>query len=155
MSENFKFFYGGPLSQWYPSQFEIDGVKYATAEQFMMAMKADYFGDDAAKAAILATTNPSEQKAIGRTVKNFDKEAWDAVSRGYVYQGNMAKFSQDLWLKRNLLATGSDTLVEASPYDKIWGIGISMTDPSRYDRTKWRGTNWLGETLMKVREDLK
>lgn len=79
----------------------------------------------------------------------------DAVSRGYVYQGNMAKFTQDLWLKKNLLATGKSTLVEASPYDRIWGIGIGQNDPARYDRSKWRGSNWLGETLMKVRRDLK
>ena len=160
-TDKFVFFYGGEFSQWYPSTFEVDGVTYVTAEQYMMAMKADYFGDDTARAAIMRTNDPSEQKAIGRQVKDFDAEAWNAVSRGYVYKGNMAKFGQDLSLKRILLATDERELVEASPYDRIWGVGIGM--PGRadnnleklLDKTQWRGTNWLGETLMKVRKDLR
>lgn len=153
-TDKFVLFYGGFLSQWYPVRFQVDGVTYVTAEQYMMAMKADYFGDDTAKAKIMATSDPSEQKAIGRTVKNFDREAWDAVSRGFVYKANMAKFSLD-FLKSQLLATGDRELVEASPYDRIWGIGLAVDDPKALDKSQWRGTNWLGETLMKVREDLK
>lgn len=164
-TDKFVFFYGGPFSQWYSSTFTVDGVEYQTAEQYMMAMKAEYFGDEDAKAKIMATSNPQEQKAIGRTVKNFDAEAWNAVSRGYVYKGNMAKFGQDASLKRELLSTGDRELVEASPYDRIWGIGIGLpgrrdapvdgTMENLLDKSKWRGTNWLGETLMKVRNDLK
>lgn len=154
VTETLVLFYGGPFSQWYPSTFEIDGVLYNTAEQFMMAMKADYFGDHETKEKILATNNPSEQKALGRQVSNFDKEAWDAVSRGYVYQANMAKFSIEK-LKKILLDTEDRELVEASPYDKIWGIGLGVDDPKSLDKTQWRGTNWLGEVLMKVRKDLK
>jgi ribA/ribD-fused uncharacterized protein len=153
--DKFVFFYGGPLSQWYPSKFTIDGVNYNTAEQFMMAKKAEYFDDQDALSKILKTNDPAEQKAIGRTVKNFDKEAWDAVSRGYVYQGNIAKFKQNEDLKKYLLSTEDKELVEASPYDKIWGIGLSTSNPDRFDKSKWKGTNWLGETLMKVRSDLK
>ncbi len=161
ITDKFVFFYGGEFSQWYPSYFVIDGVTYETAEQYMMAMKADYFNDQETKAKIMATSNPSEQKALGRTVSNFDAEAWNAVSRGYVYAGNMAKFGQDENLKLVLLATGDRELVEASPYDRIWGIGIGMpgrADGNReklLDKTQWRGTNWLGETLMKVRKDLR
>lgn len=148
------FFYGGPFSQWYPSHFAIDDVVYCTAEQYMMAMKADYFGDSPIFEKIMSTVDPSEQKAFGRQVANFDAEAWNAVSRGYVYKANMAKFS-DPKLKKILLDTGDRELIEASPYDKIWGIGIGQFDPARFDRSKWRGTNWLGETLMKVRNDLR
>lgn len=151
---NFVFFYGGVFSQWYPSSFKVDGVQYHTAEQYMMAMKAEYFGDDAIKDKIMATTNPSEQKAFGRQVANFDAEAWNAVSRGYVYKGNMAKFS-DPKLQKMLLDTADKEIVEASPYDRIWGIGLGQTDPARLDKSKWRGTNWLGETLMKVRNDIR
>lgn len=147
-------FYGGPFSQWYPHTFDVDGIKYRTAEQYMMAMKADYFGDDAAYEAIMRTADPKEQKAIGRTVKNFDAEAWGAVSRGFVYTANMSKFS-DPRLKKILKDTGDRELVEASPYDKIWGIGLGETDPKALDKSQWRGTNWLGEVLMKVRADLK
>lgn len=152
---NFVFFYGGFMSQWYRSSFNIDGVEYCTAEQYMMAMKAHYFGDDDITAKIMDTEDPSEQKALGRQVSNFNAEAWNAVSRGFVYKGNMAKFSQNERLKKLLKDTGDAELVEASPYDKIWGIGLGMNNPDRLDKTKWRGTNWLGEVLMKVRKDLK
>lgn len=152
-TDKFVFFYGGPLSQWYPSRFTVDGVYYNTSEQYMMAMKAEYFGDDDAKTRILSTNDPSEQKAIGRTVKGFNAEAWNAVSRGYVYKGNMAKFTNPE-LKAYLMSTGERELVEASPYDKIWGIGLGMDNSNIQDKSKWRGTNWLGETLMKVRRDI-
>lgn len=155
MENNFEFFYGGPFSQWYRSIFTIDGVTYNTAEQYMMAMKADYFGDTDILAKIMASKNPSEQKAFGRQVANFDAEAWNAVSRGFVYKANLAKFSSDPELKEYLLDTGDKELVEASPYDRIWGIGLAENHPDRFDRSKWRGTNWLGEVLTKVRNDLR
>lgn len=154
MNDKYEFFYGGPFSQWYKHKFKVDGVEYNTAEQYMMAMKAHYFGDTEIEKRILATNDPSEQKALGRQVEGFDKEAWDAVSRGFVYKGNMAKFTSDPGLQSILLATGDKELVEASPFDTIWGIGIGMKDPKRLDKANWRGTNWLGETLMKVRNDI-
>lgn len=147
-------FYGGYFSQWYCNKFTVDGVVYNCAEQYMMAMKADYFGDNDTKERIMNTKDPSEQKSLGRQVSNFDKEAWDAVSRGFVYKANMAKFS-DPKLKKELLDTGDREIVEASPYDKIWGIGLSVNDPRAEHKKQWRGTNWLGEVLMKVRNDLK
>jgi ribA/ribD-fused uncharacterized protein len=94
-------------------------------------------------------------------VKNFDAEAWNAVSRGFVYEANMAKFGQNEDLLQYLLATGDRELVEASPYDRIWGIGIGLParDPANreklLDKSQWRGTNWLGEVLMKVRRDIR
>lgn len=153
-TDKYVFFYGGPFSQWYPSTFVVDGNKYVTAEQYMMAMKAEYFGDEAIKAKILATSDPSEQKALGRQVANFDSEAWNAVSRGYVYKGNMAKFTQNKNLLSELMATGDRELVEASPYDRIWGVGLKSSDHAIHDKANWRGTNWLGETITKVRNDL-
>lgn len=153
-NDNFVFFYGGPFSQWYRSKFVLDGVTYNTAEQYMMAMKADYFGDKDTLAKILKSKDPSEQKSLGRQVANFDTEAWNAVSRGFVYKANMAKFS-DTTLKQIIISTGNKELVEASPYDKIWGIGLGQDNPDRFDKSKWRGTNWLGEVLMKVRKDIQ
>ena len=154
-TDKFAFFYGGALSQWAPSKFKIDEIEYSTAEQYMMAMKAEYFGDEDIKAKIMSTTNPSEQKSLGRMVKNFDAEAWNAVSRGFVYKANMAKFSQNKWCFDDLMLTGDLEIVEASPYDTIWGIGLGANDPRAKDKSQWRGTNWLGEVLMKVRNDLK
>ena len=151
-TDKFVFFYGGVFSQWYAHDMEIDGVTYNCAEQYMMAMKATYFNDTASLQKIMATNDPSEQKAQGRMVKNFNGEAWDAVSRGYVYKANLAKFSGDL--KQYLLDTGDKEIVEASPYDKVWGIGLGMRDPNLTDKSKWQGKNWLGECIMNVRETL-
>lgn len=114
MGDKFVFFYGGPFSQWYPSKFILHGITYNTAEQYMMASKAAYFGDTDTLAKILKSRDPSEQKALGRQVANFDAEAWNAVSKGYVYQANMAKFSEPT-LKEYILNTGDRDLVEASP----------------------------------------
>jgi ribA/ribD-fused uncharacterized protein len=154
-TDQFAFFYGGALSQWAPSPFTLDGVEYSTAEQYMMAMKADYFNDQDAKAKIMATDSPSEQKSLGRMVKNFNAEAWNAVSRGFVYKANIAKFTQNDWCMKELERTGDLEIVEASPYDRIWGIGLGAHDKRSLDKTQWLGTNWLGETLMKVRKDLR
>jgi ribA/ribD-fused uncharacterized protein len=154
-TDEFVFFYGGFMSQWYRSKFTVDGVTYCTAEQYMMAMKAEYFGDTDIQKKIMATTDPSEQKALGRQVSNFNAEAWNAVSRGYVYKANMAKFTQDNTLKEYLLETGDRELVEASPYDKIWGIGMNENQPGVTSKCNWKGTNWLGETLTKVRNDIR
>jgi ribA/ribD-fused uncharacterized protein len=153
-NNTFFFFWGGPLSQWFKSPFTRDGTVYATAEQYMMAMKAQYFGDSDALRKIMATSVPKEQKAIGRTVKNFDPQKWTEVCRDFVLKGNLAKF-KDPHLRSILLATGDLELVEASPYDKIWGIGLAAADPRALNKSQWLGTNWLGMTLMKVREAIK
>lgn len=152
--EQFTFFWSGPFSNWYPSAFEVDGVKYNCSEQYMMAEKARLFNDDAALTKILAYTNPKDQKACGRLVQKFNREKWDAVARDVVYKGCLAKFSQNPDLKEALLATVGTSLVEASPYDRIWGIGLAKEDPRALNRSKWRGTNWLGEVLDRVREKL-
>jgi ribA/ribD-fused uncharacterized protein len=152
--ERFTFFWNDPFSQWHPSPFEIDGTRYVTAEQYMMAEKARLFDDQTTLAEILATDSPREQKALGRRVANFDAERWNAVAREIVLKGNRAKYAANPDLKALLLGTAGTTLVEASPFDRIWGIGLSADDPAALDRSRWRGTNWLGEVLTRVRDEL-
>jgi ribA/ribD-fused uncharacterized protein len=155
MSENqFVFFYDGPFSQWYRSTFEVDGTEYNCAEQYMMAQKARLFDDEEALHKIMKSHSPSDQKATGRKVKNFDPDKWNKVAKALVYRANMAKFSEP-YLKEYILGTGNKEIVEASPTDRIWGIGMSESDPDRFDKSKWRGTNWLGEVLMQVRDTLR
>jgi hypothetical protein len=153
--DGFVFFWNGWPSQWHPADFTIDGVAYTCAEQFMMAEKARLFGDDETLRQILAATSPREHKALGRNVRGFDEERWTAACREVVYRGNVGKFSQNAELKALLLATGDKTLVEASPTDRIWGIGLAADDRRATDRSAWRGKNWLGEALMRVRADLR
>jgi hypothetical protein len=152
--EKFILFYGGYFSQWFKCDFEIDGIKYNCAEQWMMAEKARLFGDDDALNIIMEARKPAVQKATGKAVKGFDREKWEAVARDIVFKGNMAKFSQNPDLKLVLMKTQGSTLVEASPTDRIWGIGVGISDPKAQNRGTWRGTNWLGEVLMRVREEL-
>lgn len=150
----FHFFYGGPFSQWYPSEFTIDGVTYNCAEQYMMAMKATVFGDFEALEKIMAASHPSKQKAVGRLVKGFRVDVWDKLAKALVYRANIAKFSDPV-LKKYILGTGEAELVEASPTDRIWGIGLPEGHPDLNDRTKWQGTNYLGQVLMQVRQTLR
>jgi ribA/ribD-fused uncharacterized protein len=156
MTDKYWFFYGGPFSQWYKSIFfDENGQKYVTAEQYMMAMKAKFFEDDEMYHAIMRTQNPMEQKALGRQVRNFDAAEWSAASQDIVFRGNLFKFTQSDELRKYLLNTGDKMLVEASPTDRIWGIGLGMDDPNRFDENMWRGTNWLGIAIMRVRDLIK
>ncbi|WAS96746.1 NADAR family protein [Nannocystis punicea] len=142
------------FGQWTPSRFAVDGVTYGCAEQFMMAEKARLFGDDATRAKILATDDPRQHKALGRTVAGFVQEVWDRECLDLVVRGNRAKFGQDPELRAALLATGDKLLVEASPLDRVWGVGLRADDPRIHDRSRWRGKNLLGEALMRVRAEL-
>lgn len=151
----YQFFYGGICSQWFACEFEVDGVIYNCAEQYMMACKARLFNDSESLKKIMEAHHPRDQKALGRKVKNFSKSAWDRVARDFVYEANYAKFTQNEGLKKELLSTGDALLVEASPTDTIWGIGLSCYDKNRLDPNKWKGTNWLGEVITKVRGDIR
>lgn len=143
-----------PFSQWHRAHFTIDGVSYSSAEQYMMHQKALLMNDTETANAIMSTDNSKEQKALGRQVKPFDAKLWREVSKEVVYNGNEAKFIQNDNLMKALLATVGTEIVEASPYDNIWGIGLGPDHPDRFDRSKWRGTNWLGQVLTKLRVDL-
>lgn len=144
----------GCLSQWWPSPFTVDGVGYASAEHWMMAGKARLFGDAEAEERIRAAASPAEAKKLGRTVRGFDDRVWAARRTELVVEGNVAKFGQDPALRRFLLATSSRVLVEASPRDRVWGIGLSAADDRAADPARWPGLNLLGFALMEARARL-
>ncbi|HEU0298862.1 MAG TPA: NADAR family protein [Longimicrobium sp.] len=162
----FTFFWGerSPLSQWHRAVFALlepwEGapqrrvIKFGNAEQWMMAAKAAHFRDQTSYLRLLSTPAPQRAKALGRLVTPFDPAEWSRVARGYVRTGNLAKFSQNQTMREHLLATGNSLIVEASPYDRIWGIGLRADHPDARNPARWRGTNWLGEVLMDVREAL-
>ena len=142
------------FSQWYPAPFTIDGDTYPTAEHYMMAEKAHMFGDEAIHAAILKATHPDQAKKLGRGVRNFNEAHWNEERFEVVVRGNAAKFSQHPELRHYLLQTGSRVLVEASPVDTIWGIGLAQDNPRAANPAEWRGLNLLGFALMEVRDQL-
>lgn len=156
ITENMVLFWEGDEipCQWYPSNFVVAGIEYNCAEQYMMAQKAIIFGDEDTLEEIMDTDDPSEQKRLGRIVQNFDEDQWNEVALDIVVEGNYAKFSQNPELREWLLSTGDKILVEASPYDRIWGVGLRESDPRILDKEQWRGTNWLGEALSIVRDML-
>ncbi len=145
----------GCLSQWWPSRFAAEGHEFAGAEHYMMWSKAVLFGDDAMAGRILAAPHPKVAKTLGGRVAGFDQRVWDEHRYDIVVRGNLAKFGQDDELRQFLLTTGERVLVEASPLDRIWGIGLSRDDPAAADPRRWRGTNLLGFALMDVRESLR
>ena len=153
----FTFFWrpDSPFSQWHPARFEVGGNVFACAEQFMMHGKAVLFDDQEVAAEILATEDPRKHKALGRKVRNFDDKIWKRERVAIVTAGSRAKFSQNPALREVLLATAPTELVEASPTDRIWGIGMTSKNPDCLDRTKWRGQNLLGQILTRVRDELR
>jgi ribA/ribD-fused uncharacterized protein len=155
MTEKFTFFWGGPFSQWHKSEFNDHFRNYNCMEQFMMYHKAVLMGDDDTAKKILKTPfNPREYKALGRQVSPFDAKLWNEKSKEIVHKGNVFKFTQNQDLLKLLAATKETTLVEASPYDKIWGVGLKESDPRIQYRDQWKGRNLLGEILTEVRIEL-
>ena len=149
------FFWNGIYSQWHKSPMTIDEIEYSSCEQYMMHQKALTFGDSEIAEKVLQTSNPKDQKGLGRQIKGFDKDKWDSVCLGIVYRGNFAKFSQNPDLMEELLSTGDRLLVEASPLDKIWGIGMSEQDPGVDDPANWKGLNLLGWSITLVKQQIK
>ncbi|MFI6321967.1 NADAR family protein [Nonomuraea sp. NPDC050556] len=144
----------GCLSQWWPVEFSEDGHVFASAEHYMMAHKAWLFDDHETAAKILGARHPGEAKALGRAVQGFDESVWDARRFDIVVRGNVAKFGQHPELKEFLLATRNRVLVEASPVDRIWGIGLTAADERAASPSTWQGLNLLGFALMAAREAL-
>src|SRR5262245_21122781 len=143
------------FSQWWPAPFSYGEVSYPTAEHFMMAEKARLFGDEDVRAQILKAASPKVAKQLGRQVKNFKEEVWQASRFQFVVEGNYAKFNQNCELGRFLLGTGAKVLVEASPVDRIWGIGLAADHESATNPERWRGLNLLGFALMEARQRLR
>lgn len=142
------------FSQWWMSRFVVEGVEYSCTEQYMMAEKARLFGDQEMLQKIMETDQPKEMKAYGRGVRGFDEEVWNRSCVEIVRQGNLAKFSQNPELWEFLKGTRKRILVEASPRDRIWGIGMDQSNPDAQCPLKWRGTNLLGFVLTRVRDEL-
>lgn len=161
------FFWGGPrselvqpqdigwFSQWAKTPFIVDDVEYYTAEHYMMAQKAKLFDDDEAFNAIIREPRPDKVKALGRLVKGFDQATWNANCDEIVLKGSVYKFASREELTELLLSTGDAIIVEASPYDCIWGIGYGVNDPRCRDPHQWRGQNRLGFNLMLARQAFK
>ena len=147
-------FYNGFMSNWYPSKFVLDGVQYNCAEQAMMAKKAALFGDEDILQQIMETDSPRKQKSLGRKVKGFNDTIWKNNRYNIVYRVVEAKFAQNTDLLLQLISTGDKTICEASPYDRIWGVGLAENDSRVYTKSCWQGLNLLGEVLMEVREKL-
>lgn len=144
----------GYLSNWYLSRFQIENISYSSMEQYMMYQKAIYFNDMITATKIIATEDVANIKAFGRSVSGYDDNYWNGIRQIVVYNGLLAKFSQNLELKDKLILTGNSVLAECAVKDKIWGIGLSMNNPDRFDKDKWKGQNLLGYSLMMVREKL-
>ncbi|WP_073950323.1 NADAR family protein [Streptomyces kebangsaanensis] len=143
------------LSQWWPSPFVVDGVPYATAEHWMMAGKARLFADAEAERLVLAARHPAEAKKAGRLVRGFDELTWERERFRIVAEGSVHKFTAHPELRDFLLATGDRVLVEASPVDRVWGIGLAATDEAAAHPERWRGPNLLGFALMEARHRLR
>ncbi len=142
------------LSQWFQAPFTVDGVRYPTAEHWMMAGKARLFGDRDAEQKVIAAGHPQQAKAIGRQVNGFDTETWQRHRLELVVEGNVHKFAQNETLRDYLLGTKDRVLVEASPVDRIWGIGLAADDDRAEHPAQWRGLNLLGFALMRARDQL-
>ncbi|QQQ79819.1 NADAR family protein [Saccharothrix sp. 6-C] len=143
------------LSQWWEAPFTVDGRVYPTAEHFMMWGKALLFDDEDTAARVLAARTPGEAKALGRRVRGFVEQEWVARRLDIVVRGNLAKFGAHDDLRGFLLGTGDRVLVEASPLDRVWGIGLAADDERAADPASWLGLNLLGEALMEVRARLR
>lgn len=145
----------GFLSNWYLSPFIMSGIGFSSVEQYMMYQKAVCFNDLAIASKIMKTDDVAVIKSLGRAVSGYDDIVWSGIRENIVYDGLLAKFTQNNNLREQLLETGDCVLAECAVKDLIWGIGLSMKDPDRFDTEKWRGRNLLGHLLMKVREQLK
>jgi len=149
------FFWGEEFSNWYDCVINYKGHVFDNTEQIFMWEKAMFFKDTETAGRILKVGNPSMAKKLGRQVKNFDSVLWLLPSYQFMVDANVEKFTQNEYLKKKLLETGTKMLVEASPYDTIWGIGLGEADDAILDEKNWKGLNLLGKALMDVRNIIK
>ena len=148
------YFWDGIFCQWSQYTMVEEDITYYYCEQYMMAKKAKLFNDEKVYDMIMSEEYPSVQKELGRMVSNYNQDVWDKHKFDIVVNANYLKFTQDETLKELLLDTGDKTIVEASPYDTIWGIGLSCDDDKILDESNWQGENLLGKAIMKVRTRL-
>ncbi|KAK0421037.1 hypothetical protein QR680_015035 [Steinernema hermaphroditum] len=143
------------FSNFYPCErLQINGINYSCTEQYYAHQKAEYFNDDEAAEKILRATHPHDMKRYGRRVRQFRLSKWHEVCIEVMATANMNKFIQNDDLRQELLKTAGTELVECNPNDPFWGIGLAIDDPKVAVRGKWRGKNWLGRILTKIRECL-
>jgi ribA/ribD-fused uncharacterized protein len=149
----FYFFLQHQFGQWtLRDMLDTEGRRYNCCEQYMMFHKASLFGDRDSAEKIMQQSDPARQKQLGRAVKGFDSALWNQHKFGIVWSGNYLKFSQHDDLRRRLLSTGDKMIVEASPFDRVWGVGLAAQDDRILDPANWRGQNLLGKVLMSVRQ---
>jgi len=147
-------FWSGWPSQHAPATFEVCGVWYNCTQQYLMAERARMFGDADRLDDIMWSRDPVQQTVLGHAVKNCDEARWRRAVPAMLLRGNMAKYAQNATLKRLLLATHPKVLVQASPYDTVYGVGLTPHDPRALDPEHWRGLNLLGTALMQTRQTL-
>jgi ribA/ribD-fused uncharacterized protein len=152
-TDKYFFFWDGPFSQWKHSPIKYSGKEFNCAEQFMMYYKAVCFKDYKTAEAILVSNDPREQKSLGREVKGYIDSDWAKVRYDVVKIGTYFKFTQNESLLKELLKTDNLILVEASPYDRIWGIGYDEQE-AESNVNNW-GQNLLGKALVFVRDFIK
>lgn len=154
--KKFIFFWGNnsPFSNWHPSVFVHNGIKFNRGEQYMMYSKAMLFGDVETAQKILESNDPGIQKKLGRQVKDYNEDIWAEKRVDIMVSGLIEKFKQNPEMLKVLLDTGDDEIVEASPFDTVWGIGLTAKDPRSKNKEQWLGQNLLGITLMKVRDEI-
>lgn len=145
----------GYLSNWYMSGFACDDVSFSSMEQYMMYQKSITFNDYDIAKDIMETDDVAQIKALGRKVHNYSDVIWNGMRQIIIYKGLLAKFQQNMDLKQMLFETGDSIIAECAVRDTIWGIGLSMKDPKRFNMNEWKGTNLLGFALMAVRKELK
>ena len=155
ITDKYVFFWGSEFSNWFECDFTYKLHKFRNSEQAFMWEKAVFFGDMETAEKILLTPSPNQNKKLGRKIKNFKEDVWLREGYAIMIAVNMAKFSQNSRLKAILRSTKDRIIVEASPYDTIWGIGLYWEDDRVLDEKKWRGLNLLGKALMEVREKLR
>lgn len=157
MKDDFVFFWGteSPFSNWHPSPFTFEGIHYNCSEQYMMYAKATFFGDYETAKKVMKESSPREQKKLGREVKGFNKTRWESVAVNLMVPALVAKFQSTPELTEYILNTDDKEIVEASPSDTVWGIGLAEDDFRAWNKSTWLGMNLLGETLMRTRDVIR